>query len=277
MLIADTLAGHVDTYFASGAQLRESLFLQPDAWIAGYLFAFQIYFDFSGYVDMALGLGLMLGINLRENFGTPYLSRSPREFWTRWHITLSTWFRDYLYIPLGGNRRGRGSELANLIIVMTVVGLWHGAGWTFITWGAIHGIYLGVAGFVPTRQSQALLPVPIRYRAPIYNGIAVFVFFHLTVLAWMAFRAPDLTTAIFMWVQAFRFGDPGAWIDRGDILAVVAALFVMHVVERLVRERPRLWKSVPGALRGVAYATAFLLVVIQVGTGVQESFVYFRF
>ena len=112
------------------------------AWAGLIAYALQIYFDFSGYSDMAIGLGKMLGFSFPENFRYPYVSLSVKEFWRRWHLSLSTWFRDYLYIPLGGSRRGRGRTLLNLLIVFALCGLWHGADWTFLLWGLWHGLFL---------------------------------------------------------------------------------------------------------------------------------------
>src|SRR5208282_6410127 len=115
-----------------------------DAWSAAIAFAFQIYFDFSGYTDMAIGLGKMFGVELPRNFASPYQARSIIDFWRRWHITLSSFLRDYLYFPLGGSRRGAFTQYRNIMIVMLLGGLWHGAGWTFVIWGGLHGVYLVV-------------------------------------------------------------------------------------------------------------------------------------
>ena len=274
VVIADFLATRVDALFASAATLS-----QPDVWIAAYLFAFQIYFDFSGYTDIALGLGRMLGINLQQNFLTPYLSRNPREFWRRWHITLSSWFRDYVYIPLGGNRKGRVREIVGVMAVMSIVGLWHGAGWTFVVWGAFHGVLLGVSRFVPTETLRALVPVPKQYRTRVYGGLAVFVFFHLTVLAWIPFRAPDLATAYHMLLHALQFSSLGLWVDRAPILIAVGALFGLHITERLVREHAatsaKILYSVPSVVRGMGYAAVVLVIVARSVT--EQSFIYFRF
>ncbi len=143
LLIADTLARSADVTFASGA-LAAGTLSTGAAWIGLVCYTLQIYFDFSGYSDIAIGLGRMLGFRFIENFRHPYASKSFREFWRRWHISLSTWFRDYLYIPLGGNRRSAARTFANLAIVFLLCGLWHGASWHFIVWGALHGVVLFV-------------------------------------------------------------------------------------------------------------------------------------
>lgn len=206
VVIADLITAHVDLRFGAES------FSQPEAWIAAGLFIFQIYFDFSGYADIALGLARMLGIKLSQNFRTPYLSGNPSEFWSRWHISLSNWFRDYVYIPLGGNRNGRSREIMNVVIVMADAGFWHGAGWTFVTRGLIHGTYLAIHRFVPSNALSELMPTPARYRATTYKFVGIGVFFALTILAWIPFRAPDLATSLDMYRAAFTLSDPAEWL-----------------------------------------------------------------
>ena len=273
VVLADFIAQRVDARFAAES------FSQPEAWIAAGLFAFQIYFDFSGYVDIALGLGRMLGIKLTQNFRTPYLARNPIEFWSRWHITLSNWFRDYLYIPLGGNRHGRVREISALIAVMAVAGLWHGAGWTFVFWGLIHGMYMAVHRFVPSERFQALMPVGHRYKATVYQGLGLSVFFALTVLAWIPFRAPDLSTTLEMYRAAFSFNGVGEWIAQAKWVVVIVGLFLLHVAEWWITHRTgsavAIWARVPVPARGFVYASALLLAIIF--SGVQQTFIYFRF
>ena len=137
VLLANTLASAADTAFGMTGSLNFG-----GAWAGLIAYALQIYFDFSGYSDMAIGLGKMLGFSFPENFRYPYVSLSVKEFWRRWHLSLSTWFREYLYIPLGGSRRGKGRTLLNLLIVFALCGLWHGANWTFLLWGLWHGLFL---------------------------------------------------------------------------------------------------------------------------------------
>jgi alginate O-acetyltransferase complex protein AlgI len=273
VVLADFIAQRVDERFTAES------FSQPEALVAAGLFAFQIYFDFSGYVDIALGLGRMLGIKLKQNFRTPYLSGNPTEFWSRWHITLSNWFRDYLYIPLGGNRHGRFREVAALIAVMAVAGLWHGAGWTFVLWGLIHGVYLAVHRFIPSDRLQAMMPVGSRYKAPLYQGLGIVVFFTLTVLAWIPFRAPDLSTTVEMYRAVFSFTGLGEWVAEAKWMVVIGGLFLLHVVEWWISERTTtaaaIWVKAPVPVRGMVYAGAVLIAVIFSGT--QQTFIYFRF
>jgi len=273
VVLADLIAARVDMRFAAES------FTQPEAWIAAALFAFQIYFDFSGYVDIALGLARMLGIKLSKNFRTPYLSGNPSEFWGRWHITLSNWFRDYLYIPLGGNRYGRPREIVNVIVVMAVAGLWHGAGWTFVTWGLIHGTYLAIHRFVSTDVLCALMPVPAKYRATTYRFVGIGVFFTLTVLAWIPFRSPDMATTLDIYRAAFTPGALSEWIANAKWFVVIGGLFGLHVAEWWINARPAsaiaLWGKIPSPARGTLYAGSLVLVLAFMSE--QQTFIYFRF
>jgi alginate O-acetyltransferase complex protein AlgI len=157
-----------------------------DAWYGAVAYAFQIYFDFSGYSDMAIGLGLMLGFVFPKNFDSPYLSQSITEFWRRWHMSLSNWLRDYLYVPLGGNRKGRARTYVNLILVMLIGGLWHGAAWNFVVWGALHGVLLAFERLRARQSPYAWLPAPAR----------VGLTFTIVLVGWVFFRAPDLPAAV---------------------------------------------------------------------------------
>jgi alginate O-acetyltransferase complex protein AlgI len=157
-----------------------------DAWLGALAYSFQIYFDFSGYSDMAIGLGLMMGFTFPKNFDSPYKSRSLTEFWNRWHLSLSTWLRDYLYLPLGGNRKGARRTYLNLMVVMLLGGLWHGAALTFVVWGAIHGGWLALERARGRRGLATGLPEPLQ----------VAVTFAIVTLAWVFFRSPDLGAAV---------------------------------------------------------------------------------
>jgi alginate O-acetyltransferase complex protein AlgI len=153
------------------------------AWTGIYAFAFQLFADFWGYSTIAVGLGLLFGYELPLNFRTPYLSTSLREFWRRWHITLSSWFRDYVYVPLGGNKH---HAQRNLIITMAIAGLWHGAGWTFVLWGLVNGVWLAVERLFAKPAARDSLPWRILKTALVFHGVC---------LCWVLFRAPDLTIA----------------------------------------------------------------------------------
>jgi alginate O-acetyltransferase complex protein AlgI len=189
-LIADNLAPFADAVFDAAG--RGTHLGMTDAWLGTLFFAFQIYFDFSAYSDMALGSSIMLGIRLPVNFHSPYKSAGIIEFWRRWHISLSAFLRDYLYIPLGGNRQGRARRYLNLFITMLLGGLWHGANWTFMLWGGLHGLYLSINHAF--RRLSKGIAVPKVWHLPL-RAASVLLTFAATTLAWIVFRAPDLASA----------------------------------------------------------------------------------
>lgn len=181
VLLANPMGAIADLCFEAGAGSLSPVL----AWVGVLAYAFQIYFDFSAYSDMALGLGRMLGFRFPENFDSPYKSRSITEFWRRWHISLSSFLRDYLYIPLGGNRKGRVRTYVNLFLVMLIGGLWHGAQWTFVIWGGIHGVWLAIERFCKGRVSWAL-PGSLQWA----------ITFVVLLITWVFFRAESLDVAL---------------------------------------------------------------------------------
>jgi alginate O-acetyltransferase complex protein AlgI len=192
VLIADTM-GEVADYAFNGRPAVWS-----DAWFGLFGYTFQIYFDFSGYTDMAIGLGLIFGFEFIKNFDSPYKSASITEFWRRWHISLSSWLRDYLYFGLGGNRRGKLRTYINLMTVMLLGGLWHGASWTFIAWGGIHGAWLALERLLGRRN--------VLWRAPRFIQVAIT--FLVVAIAWIFFRSSDFHGATEYLVTLFRFDSP---------------------------------------------------------------------
>ncbi|MDB4896708.1 MAG: hypothetical protein JWN15_2970, partial [Firmicutes bacterium] len=188
VMFSDVLGPKVDALFAQATTLGGL-----EAWVAGWLFAFQIYFDFSAYSEMALGIGHLFGFELAVNFRTPYLSQNPQEFWTRWHITLSSWIRDYLYIPLGGSRRGEGRAYLNLVLAMALSGLWHGAAWTFVIWGIFHGLLSALHKFWGRR---VLKPLGIEPRGAWVRWLSIFLMFQATTIGWIFFRAHTFSGAV---------------------------------------------------------------------------------
>jgi alginate O-acetyltransferase complex protein AlgI len=180
ILLANPCGWVADQVFDAGS--RQTF----DAWVGAVAYGFQIYFDFSGYSDMAIGLGLMLGFVFPRNFASPYRADSITDFWRRWHISLSTWLRDYLYLPLGGNRRGPARTYLNLGLVMLLGGLWHGAAWNFVVWGAFHGAWLALERRLGKRSPYHSLPRPLRVGLT-FLGVTV---------AWVFFRSPDLSAAM---------------------------------------------------------------------------------
>ena len=236
MVVADNVADFVKLTYASPRHYDGAALI-----LATLLFSIQIYCDFSGYTDIALGLARMMGYELRINFMQPYFSRSVGEFWRRWHISLSTWFRDYLYIPLGGNRVTLSRHYANLMITFVVSGLWHGANWTFVAWGFLHGVYLIVA--------QATAPFTARFgKLPYF--FKVVVTFSLVTFAWIFFRASTLGDA---WFIATHLLPPGrldpfllkvGGFSRATTPYLVLSILGLFVVEWWIAHParvPRLW------------------------------------
>lgn len=286
VVIADRLAIYVDAVYAD-----------PDGqggWalmLATYLFAFQIYTDFSGYSDIAIGAARIMGIDLMENFKRPYFARSVSEFWRRWHISLSTWFRDYLYIPLGGNRVGVPRWYANLLIVFVVSGFWHGANWTFIVWGALHGLYL-ISGIL-TDEARGAIEARVPWLA---TWPRILWTFHLALLAWVFFRADSVQDAgLVLYKVAMDLPALGLAVVSLDVRAVYQAMVVSVGVTQydfvlcilgvvvlfgvdLARERGwRLPETTAGHLgRYVAY-DLLIVAMLLFGAFGQRSFIYFQF
>ncbi|MBO6783694.1 MAG: MBOAT family protein [Alphaproteobacteria bacterium] len=191
VVIADGIAPVADSVFMSASTGEPISFMV--AWMGALAFSFQLYFDFSGYSDMAVGLARMFGIVLPLNFNSPYKSVSIVEFWRRWHMTLSRFLRDYLYIPLGGNRKGSVRRYANLLTVMLLAGLWHGAGWTFVLWGALHGVMLAANHL--WHAATRLLGLPRILPAALAHPMGIAITFMLVTVAWVPFRAPSIDVA----------------------------------------------------------------------------------
>jgi alginate O-acetyltransferase complex protein AlgI len=244
-----------------------------EAWYGAVAYAFQIYFDFSGYSDMAIGLGLMLGFVFPKNFDSPYKSHSITEFWRRWHISLSSWLRDYLYRPLGGNRRGSTRTYVNLLIVMLLGGLWHGAAWTFVIWGALHGVLLAGERLAATRSWS--MPAPLDF-----GVVRVATTFVVLLVTWVFFRSPDLASA-------FRYlGDmagaaspqPGSALLPG-IVYQPYYLLTIAIAAVVTWTCPQTWDwtrtlSAPKAALSVA---CLILAVVALTTQAYNPFIYFIF
>jgi len=265
MVIADTLALYVDAVFADpGAYPGFS------AWIALYAYAFQIYMDFSGYTDVALGAANLMGLRFPENFDRPYIAASPSEFWRRWHMTLSTWLRDYLYIPLGGSRMGKLLTIRNLFLTMSLGGLWHGAAWTFVAWGVYHGVLLTgerlLTGGVGRRVPE-LEPQPLSYRV-----LRVLLMFHLTCFGWLLFRSQDWSTVRLMLVSLTDFSAGEIHGKRIAVIVMLCALAHLGGVWRPLCEGfARLPSLGQGALAAMCMWTLLLL------SPNARPFIYFQF
>jgi len=198
VVIADNCAQYANEIFNHYSNYSGSTLL-----LGAVLFAFQIYGDFSGYSDIAIGTSRLFGFNLMQNFAFPYFSRDIAEFWRRWHISLSTWFRDYLYIPLGGSRGGNGSRVVNTFIIFVVSGFWHGANWTFIVWGALNALYF-LPLLLANKNRTNLKPISSSSFLPsVQETASILSTFFLVVLAWIFFRAENLTHAFNYIIRLF--------------------------------------------------------------------------
>ncbi len=259
--LADTLALAVDPLFQKAATTSLTM---PEAWVAAGAYTLQIYFDFSGYSDMAIGLALMFGLRLPFNFGAPYRAVSIRDFWRRWHMTLSRFLRDYLYIPLGGNRSGPARQAVNVIATMLLGGLWHGAAWTFVVWGGLHGLALAINHVWAERGFR--LPAAVSWLVTL-----VFV-----MACWVLFRAPDFATAgdILASMAGFHgFGGVDLHRDYQIALAVGACVALLGPTSQRAAFavlRPAAWVAIP-----VGFGLAFLLLLI--GGRLPNVFIYFQF
>lgn len=264
--IADQFALLADSYFGN-------LTMHPGpaaAWSGTFAFAMQIFFDFSGYTDMAIGMALLLGFHFPENFRRPYLAFSVTDFWHRWHISLSRWLRDYLYIPLGGNRHGGWVTYRNLMLTMLLGGLWHGASWNFVIWGGYHGALLGLerlAGRKRFLEQPGLLLYPVR----------ALVTFLLVMIGWVFFRARTFADSGFVLGQMFS----GAWDKAGNLIPVwLLVVVAIALLVALVEEK---WELIERLARGPAWAYAALVIVLLfwvelIGVTDQAvAFVYFQF
>jgi alginate O-acetyltransferase complex protein AlgI len=267
------------TGLADGIQPLVALAFSPEAmpsfdqaWIGALAYTFQLYFDFSGYSDMAIGLGRLLGFHFPENFNDPYLSASMTEFWRRWHMTLSHWFRDYLYIPLGGNRKGPLRTYVNLVVVFLLCGLWHGAGYTFIVWGLFHGAFLAGERFVQHRW--ALAPRGLLGRS--YTLIAV-------IVGWVLFRSNDLTQAG-GFLKAMALAGPsgqGAANALQFLPADRACYLIVGIILAVVPLGRPLSLPASSTAGLVAQRAATLLLFVfaaaMLSEGTFNPFIYFRF
>ena len=270
VLLANPCGKVADLAFDAGS-------LHPiDAWYGAVAYAFQIYFDFSGYSDMAIGLGLMLGFVFAKNFDSPYRSTSITDFWRRWHISLSTWLRDYLYLPLGGNRKGPRRTYVNLFIVMLLGGLWHGAAWNFVVWGSLHGALLA---FERVRGVKAhFSPAPTQPSLLDYGRIALT--FTIVVITWVFFRAADLPAA--MRYLSFMSGigepQPGAPLVSGIVyqpyylLTVIAAAVVTWGCPQTWD-----WTKTLSAPRAAVALALLVFAVAALTTQAYNPFIYFIF
>ena len=270
IFIADNLSRIVDPVFSGGAPY-DGLTTA----IAVYAFTFEIYCDFAGYSNMAIGLGKCLGFDTMINFNLPYFSTSPQEFWRRWHISLSQWLRDYLYISLGGNRKGVLHLYRNLFLTMVLGGLWHGAAWTFVFWGAYHGILL-----VFHRLAEPILKFispENRLSQTIWWWIRVIFCFHLIAFGWMIFRAESMPQ---VWAMVKSMGNPLVFNEASiavmkKLLFFLSPLVMVQVYQYCKNDLMAVYRS-PAAVRSIFYFLCIYLAVVFGAEGGKE-FIYFQF
>jgi len=259
MLVADRLSHIANPIFAD-----PSVHSTSTLWLGVYAFALQIFCDFSGYTDIARGCAKLMGIDLMENFNRPYLALSITDFWRRWHISLSTWFRDYVYLPLGGSRVGSGRVVFNLVLVFLVSGLWHGASWNFVLWGAWHGMCLVVERHFGWGTSTA--------KSQMVGLMRWALTFHLVCLGWVLFRAPDMSVAItyFQGLCGLIDGTISvAWIRLVTAMILIATMFSSELCVQWFQAKPK-WVKV-----SVYYGC--ILAVMALGVLKEEEFIYFQF
>ena len=245
-----------------------------DAWLGALAYTMQLYFDFSGYSDMAIGLGLMMGFRFIENFDQPYMSQSITEFWRRWHISLSSWLRDYLYVPLGGNRHGTVNTYRNLFLTMLLGGLWHGANWTFVLWGAWHGLILCI------ERALGVKGPPAGFR--VHRWLMTFIF---VVIGWVVFRAENAQVAFRMLGAMFAFGSfhisdiYAADLDRLQLGTLVLAMIVA-ALSGFRQRLPVRFAITPGTRAVASLALLlplFLLSLMKLSAQSYSPFLYFQF
>jgi len=241
------------------------------AWLGAFAYSLQIYFDFSGYSSMAIGLGRIMGFEFPENFNQPYRAKNITEFWRRWHMTLSRWFRDYVYIPLGGNQKGQFRTFSNLLIVFFLCGLWHGASYTFIVWGLYHGLLLVVERALSSRYG---------YMTSGWCGqILTFI---LVVIGWVIFRSADLSQATHYISVMFGFADKSSSLESIKLILtldkkvylVIAVISSIYPIERImIRSNP----SNILVLQGFASVVIFAFCTALIAANGFNPFIYFRF
>ncbi len=260
LLIANSMAYIVDTLYTT--QINMAL----TAWVSAVCYIFQIYFDFSGYSDMAIGLGRMFGFTFQENFQYTYVSTGIREFWRRWHISLSTWFKEYLYIPLGGNRKGKVRTTLNKLVVFMATGIWHGADWTFLLWGLFHGLFI-------TLEDHGLVPFKNRISAHIYTMFVI-------ICGFVIFRADTIGQAVHIFGAMFT----GFHMEVVEMMILAKLLTPWNVacaiVAAVLSTPVSCWLKQTIKNEAVYYTASLVLLavcIMELASGSYNPFIYFRF
>jgi alginate O-acetyltransferase complex protein AlgI len=271
VVLADSLlAAPADDVFGAGKAIHPL-----DAWMGVLAFSGQIFFDFGGYSTCAIGIALCLGFTIRDNFLYPYAAIGFSDFWKRWHITLSTWLRDYLYIPLGGNRNGLTRTYINLMLTMLIGGLWHGASWTFVVWGGLHGLYLAIEKWIQDKRSPITAPANSRVSFRFLYALLTFMLVNIT---WVFFRAQDFSSAWTMLQSMFFMGNASEvvlnYLAIGKVAVVTTGMLLVHWwmrdkrVLEVAASRP--WWQV-----GLVWSVMLILLILSQES--TSSFIYFQF
>jgi alginate O-acetyltransferase complex protein AlgI len=277
VVVADQLGPNVDRAFNPA---HVGTLAPTEAWLGAIQFGAQIFADFAGYSGIAIGLAHLLGLTFPENFRAPYMSRSLSEFWTRWHITLSSWLRDYLYVPLGGNRKGRGRTYVNLMLTMLLGGLWHGASWTFLAWGGLHGAGLAVERALGVERGRSGGVDPLRGARDLAVRLArVALVFLVVHVAWVFFRAPDFDLAWLFLERMFvaPFEEP-LGLHRLDLSVNPQLVLLLPVLALHVSQMLREWRGVvPAAVVRLAVCALCLFLLLVIERPSSSPFLYFQF
>lgn len=270
ILLANVLSVTAEQVFGLAGERNLPL---VTAWLGALAYTFQIYFDFSGYSDMAIGLGKMFGFEFEENFRHPYISRSVSEFWNRWHISLGQWFRDYVYFPLGGSRVSKKKLVRNLAVVWLLTGIWHGAAWRFILWGVLYGIIITV---------EKLTGFPKKAKNPVVVVGYSLVTFLLVVMGWVLFGASDLRSALYQLGSMFGAGSLGLWdtysafiLQEYGIYFLIAALFSTPIPITLIGKLQK--NAVYDLAKACIYILMLLIAVSYLLMNAHNPFIYFNF
>ena len=277
IVIADNCALYANEIFNNSSDYTGSTLF-----MGAIFFTFQIYCDFSGYSDIAIGTSRLFGFNLKQNFAFPYFSRDIAEFWRRWHISLSTWFRDYLYIPLGGSRGGKWNKIRNVFIIFIISGFWHGANWTFIIWGALNALF-----FLPlllTKKNRNNLEVVAQGRVlpNLKELFSILLTFSLTVFAWVFFRAENLSHAVQYILDVFK--NPGSFLLLSNYTAyafTINLLVVFLLLEWLGRLEPfalsKMFNIKSPLIRKSLYMVLTIIILFEFSSNPPQEFIYFTF
>ncbi len=261
VVIADRLSVFVNEVYGDWSHMSGA-----NLWLAVVFFSFQIYCDFSGYSDIAIGSARIMGFDLMTNFNKPYFARSVEEFWKRWHISLSTWFRDYLYVPLGGNRHGVLRRYVNLTIIFLVSGIWHGAGWNFMLWGALHAAFVVVELVYRSRFGKAMIP----------DFVKMILTFFVVSIAWIFFRTPS-TEQSFGIIQLLFGGADFGVISSSAMNSAEIILSVLLILVLLIIEKMDLRLRLNSTWSFATMSSVVIFVIYLLGVFNQEQFIYFQF